>query len=447
VKPYEFTRQTRLTYNEYNIQYWEQIGIKPDPHDPWIWGWVPKPSFGGEAVATLPYAKLTVSSVTTKPWPKGRPTVWTNHQWRTDHVETREGYKTIRTSIPANRKLYQTWTGHPEFIFQHGIPVINFTDDLFARVDYATLENSLLGQLKDQKFNAAEALGEVRSTAEMIVKRMNTLANAALALKKGNLALAYQRLKVSGSRATNRILEKGSSFTRSYRQRSRDASSRAKWEKERASEWLELQYGWIPLVKDIHDGVEMLQKGLRDEDTIVRAKTWKTAKSNKKLSSTALGFANEKVTLQKSLDWTERRTILVDYKVDDALKKHITSLGLTNPLSLAWELAPWSLVVDWVYPIGTMLSNLDATYGCVFVRGSHSLVQVNIQEEVYTSVLSGQLYNGDGYASRKTKIVVYQRNLLNSFPTVSAPRVKNPFSTKHAANALAFLSQAFLGKR
>lgn len=442
MKPYNFTRQSRCTYAKYDIENWAWAGSPP------YLGWHSDPSIGGEAVYTIPYSSLTVSSVSTKPWLKGKPTQWTGHNWRTDHVETREGFKTFRSDIPLNQKSTQKWTGHPEFVFQHGIPVINFQNDRFARVDYAVLENSLLAAIKDQKFNAAESLGEVRSTAEMIVKRMNTLANAALALKKGNLAQAYKALKASGSRATKRILERGESFTRSYEKRNRNTSSRAKWEKERASEWLELQYGWMPLLKDIHEGVEMLQKGLMADDTIVRAKVIKTAKSNHELSSTVPGYAFEEVTLRKSLDWRERRTILVDYKVDDALKKHITSLGLTNPLSLAWELAPWSLVVDWVYPIGTMLSNLDATYGCSFVRGTHSLVQVNVQEETYTSVVKGSsVYSGSGYASRKTKIVLYQRTLLAGFPSVSAPRVKNPFSTTHAANALAFLSQAFLGKR
>jgi hypothetical protein len=36
------------------------------------------------------------------------------------------------------------------------------------------------------------------------------------------------------------------------------------------------------------------------------------------------------------------------------------NLGLTDPLSVAWELIPYSFVVDWFVPIGTYLDNLNA---------------------------------------------------------------------------------------
>jgi len=35
------------------------------------------------------------------------------------------------------------------------------------------------------------------------------------------------------------------------------------------------------------------------------------------------------------------------------------SLGLTDPLSVLWEITPYSFVVDWFIPIGTYLENLN----------------------------------------------------------------------------------------
>lgn len=51
-----------------------------------------------------------------------------------------------------------------------------------------------------------------------------------------------------------------------------------------------------------------------------------------------------------------------------------SQLDLVNPLSLGWELVPFSFVLDWFIPVGNMLEALTAHAGLVFVGGHYSYV-------------------------------------------------------------------------
>jgi hypothetical protein len=58
------------------------------------------------------------------------------------------------------------------------------------------------------------------------------------------------------------------------------------------------------------------------------------------------------------------------------------SLGLLDPLSVAWEILPWSFVVDWFYPVGTFLDNLsiipqlEGRFTQTLKQSHHSIVKV-----------------------------------------------------------------------
>ena len=70
-------------------------------------------------------------------------------------------------------------------------------------------------------------------------------------------------------------------------------------------------------------------------------------------------------------------------------------LGLLNPVSLAWELVPWSFVVDWVLPIGSVLSALSAPAGLIFIDGS--LSARTSAEGPYTQVCFWPGYSNDSW--------------------------------------------------
>jgi hypothetical protein len=121
------------------------------------------------------------------------------------------------------------------------------------------------------------------------------------------------------------------------------------------------------------------------------------------------------------------------------------AMGLTNPLLIAWELLPWSFVVDWFLPVGKFVENMDATAGLTFKDGYLTTYEVidsiGTVDGSYLSKTSGVNNIKRGIQSRK-KVTVY-RQKLTDFPSNPAPSFKNPVSLDHMLNAMALLSQTF----
>jgi hypothetical protein len=58
---------------------------------------------------------------------------------------------------------------------------------------------------------------------------------------------------------------------------------------------------------------------------------------------------------------TDRRK--VRYLIKDKDLKLLSQVGISNPLLLAWELVPYSFVIDWLIPVGDYLGRLDSLNG------------------------------------------------------------------------------------
>jgi hypothetical protein len=135
----------------------------------------------------------------------------------------------------------------------------------------------------------------------------------------------------------------------------------------------------------------------------------------------------------------------IEYSILSEFAESLKNTGLSNPLSVAWELVPWSFVVDWAYPVGTFLNNLDFDLGIGFSRGyvtykSKGTDIVKPKAGTYvgsglTQTWSGGLLHGE--------VEYFQREPLSYFPPIQYPQFKNPISLTHAFNALALMRTAF----
>lgn len=288
---------------------------------------------------------------------------------------------------------------------------------------------SLLSQIKNQKINAAQFWAERRQTLDLVQNTASRIASSFSALRSGNIVSAGKVL--TGVRPSRRI-------RRNFR---KDASV----DRAASQAWLEMQYGWIPLLNDVKGAVEALDTHLSSLQ-IVRA----VGRGSASDSGVIKGSSNFRTTT--TTKW--KTEVFVKYcsffRVEMDAVQTSTSLGLQNPAVLAWELLPYSFVVDWFLPIGNYLSSLDATAGTAFTTGSRTITQryeatttweVSESLEWNPAYLAISRYSGK--VTQNLKGVTISRTVSTGFPKPSYPVPKNPISSTHVLNALALLTTAF----
>lgn len=112
--------------------------------------------------------------------------------------------------------------------------------------------------------------------------------------------------------------------------------------------------------------------------------------------------------------------------MDSPLVASAEKLGLTNPASIAWELVPFSFVVDWFIPISSYIQSLTAFSGYTIEDKC-----LSYSERLYCQNI------GDGGAARTKVIKSLSRSI--HIDLAMRPYLQNPFSTAHALNALALI--------
>lgn len=302
---------------------------------------------------------------------------------------------------------------------------------------YKRCVNQLLDQISLTKGSLAVSVAEIDKTAEMIADTAKRLARAYSNLRKGDvvgcasslgLRLGRKKVKAFGRRRREYLRADGN-----YR---RFASNT----------WLELTYGWRPLISDVYTQTENLANYMTARSNVTR-KARARADEEKVTEVRNLspnGFPG-KVTKRIQVNRTTR--MVLEFGLDGQ-PSLADSFGLKNPAIVAWEVVPFSFVVDWFYPVGKYLESLTATQGLVFVKGTKSTTDTIVIDSTVTasgippSGSSGVLWTGRGSATNKK--TVKNRNIISAFPSAQLPILQDPRSISHAASAIALLNNIFL---
>lgn len=301
----------------------------------------------------------------------------------------------------------------------------SITSDVQRCSDLATTK--LLLRMKDGKFNGAQALAEANQVQRLIGDTTRKLALTLTFLRKGNLRGASLVLGVrTGKREQTR-------YTKMYQK----AGDKASIENMLSSGVLAVQYGIRPLLQDIVGAAELYAQK-RAAEVVVSMKASATVERN--LSSkkqVTSSFNADGVYTAKANSFTNRVTTVTvgcSFQKGSEVVHTLKQLGISNPFLLAWELMPWSFVIDWFIPIGNYLSSLDATLGLIFNDGFKSTKCV--QTHTRSQVVSGYVRSSGSstYAGSD-----FRRTALTGFPSVRPPQFKNPFSWEHALNGIALL--------
>jgi hypothetical protein len=197
--------------------------------------------------------------------------------------------------------------------------------------------------------------------------------------------------------------------------------------------WLEMQYGWKPLMSDIKGLADVLE--LQNSD----ARRWTvtgTSRFNKTVNYWGVPDPNYWGGAYAQIHYEFR------YQYKCYLKENMSvprTIGLYDPLSLAWEVIPYSFVVDWFIPIGDYLHELQV------VR--------NLDAEWVVTKTGRTVYNGrqvpgsgggDDVTYDDCRHMLLQRRTDFTWTDIPRPRLSGleVLSPTRFTNALALLSQA-----
>lgn len=205
------------------------------------------------------------------------------------------------------------------------------------------LTNRLLDKTRNSEVNLGVALGEYRETAEFVTKSMIKVARAIRAARKGNFGQAIRSLTGSSRKNTWADVPKAAANT-----------------------WLGVTYGLKPLLADIYGSIKELERS-RGAGGIVQVKRVNSSKPVN-ISLTA--------STQTSDHWYYRNASIagrcsgsITFEVNNPFLYTLDQLGVTNPALVAWELVPYSFVVDWFIPVGDYLTHIRPPQGVDFVSG------------------------------------------------------------------------------
>lgn len=145
---------------------------------------------------------------------------------------------------------------------------------------------------------------------------------------------------------------------------------RTKWEQRIANTWLGYQFGLRPLIQDIYslvsDDLSLINPSRYRERTITARENYFRQFSDK----VDILYPPGHVIQEEYQKWNFKQTVV--FRVIPGDLHWLASFGFLNPAELAWELLPWSFVIDWMFNVGDVLSGLDALVGVTLVSNQSS---------------------------------------------------------------------------
>lgn len=308
------------------------------------------------------------------------------------------------------------------YLPEHKITEIDipFNDALLARA-----LSSAYSKLKDQKVNYAVFLAESKQGFEMIHALASTIHRSMKAARQGDWVQATKGLSLSG---------------RGFK--SKDTFGR----------YLELTFGWQPLISDSLKIWDHLSSSLPSE---IRFSVKGFAEENSELSFPyAMGGSNYYNGAGTQHGYTRQScAVRMDFHADTNVLRKLVSTGFSNPVELIYEMTYLSWMVDYFSTLGKFVSALDADLGLEYKAGSFTQ---RIEKEIQIKALVGEYpggpppeghsYTRTGSASCSSYGKRVKRTVLSAPPSV--PIVGTiPGNWRQYANTFAFIAVQLLNRK
>lgn len=264
-------------------------------------------------------------------------------------------------------------------------------------------------------------LGEGKEAFNMVADRMIGLRKSYKALRRGDFRRFLRELSVDPKR----------------KHRSKIRSTAA----EASGLWLEYWFGWKPFTQGIFDALGVVtgpgtsgRRRVHGVAKVIVPFASKQTGSNSDNYCRVMSFEGVGFVKQGATVFVESENLLL-----------LNKLGLINPAAVAWELVPFSFVVDWFTRAGDV------------INGWTDLVGVGVERPYSTFYLKGTVRGEYGRRSLDgpgPNIAVLEwragsgtRYDSLSSPVATVPRLLNYGNSQtRAATAASLLTQLFLAK-
>lgn len=287
--------------------------------------------------------------------------------------------------------------------------------------------------LQKRKVNFGIAAAQAHKTFDLVATRTTQFTRFWRQLRRGQLSAAARTLNLD-PRTLGAILNLRKQPVYGTR--------------EFASLFLEYSYGWMPLLADIKGSIDEYHRlsgsplpfvtgkgGLKQEDVQIVA----GQSSNSRATSSRFPHSYEFEVAKK-----QTAKVRLDYVVGDKALADLSRLGILNPLEVAWDLVPYSFVIDWFLPVSGYIQAFTADAGLSFLGGS---ITESCTTEVFGSYapLLHPSYERTGEGSAYSRRFSFQRTIYNTPPGLPNPlyALSYPKSMTQALQALSLLRVRF----
>lgn len=299
-----------------------------------------------------------------------------------------------------------------------------FLDSLGAPTGaaYTMTRNKAYARLREKAVGENSAIGvfaaERREAFGMVANRVIGLRRAYKQLRKGNFKQFLRELSVKPKRKHRSVV--------------RTAASEA------SGLWLEYWFGWSPTVNDLYNVMEVLTQELP-------AKRYSgSARCPMNYYSLTGSTTQPNYTLYDIKGSYIARTGATIRLVNPNLFL-LNQLGLANPLTIAWEVIPFSFVVDWFTKFGDTLDAFSDWVGLSVSDPYKTYVFKGKSNDYTREVYNYPTYIKGRYSYPKQFAMYRDQGLIK--PMAVVPVMGNFGRSKtRAATAVSLLVQLFLAK-
>jgi len=204
-----------------------------------------------------------------------------------------------------------------------------------------------------------------------------------------------------------------------------------------AQDWLTLQYGVKPLIESTYGVFDALMHRRTYSYQRVVGKSKYRQFSSKTFSNQYYQGSQEDV----DRDFSQRGRVVMEFQVKPTWRTLLAGYTSLNPISIGWELVPYSFVVDWFINVGGYLRTMETAllYGQDFVRGCYTYTLKDTQQGWVDGSGKSGIYTFRSNANAEIIQSYKRRSVFGSFPLPLLPRFHVDLGSRQLLSAASLL--------